>query len=43
VPAGDLVVKVLEEADPGVPAGVGPGRVARKLDEVDPVWDLNGT
>jgi hypothetical protein len=39
VAARDLRVQVLEEADPGMPALVGAGGVARELDEVDAVVD----
>ena len=37
MPPGDLRVEVLEQANAGVAARVGAGRVARELDEVDPV------
>ena len=43
VPVGDLVVEVFEQPDAGVAAGVRAGGVARELDEVDPVRDLDGT
>ena len=39
VAARDLRVEILEEADAGVAAAVGAGRVARELDEVEPVVD----
>jgi hypothetical protein len=39
VPAGDLGVEVLEEADACVSPGVRVGSVARELDEVEPVRD----
>jgi hypothetical protein len=39
VAAGDLRVQVLEEADAGMAAPVGAGRVARELDEVEAVVD----
>jgi hypothetical protein len=37
--ARDLVVEVLEQADPGMAALVGAGGVARELQEVEPVRD----
>jgi hypothetical protein len=39
VATGDLRVQVLEEADAGMAASVGSGRVARELDEIEPVVD----
>jgi hypothetical protein len=39
VAACDLRVQILEQADAGMAALVGAGRVARKLDEVDAVVD----
>ena len=39
MPACDLGVEVLEQADAGVPALVGAGGVARELEEVEPVGD----
>jgi len=39
VAAGDLRVEVLQQADPGMSAGVGAGGVAGELDEVEPVVD----
>jgi hypothetical protein len=39
VAAADLGVQILEQADAGMAAAVGAGRVARKLDEVEPVVD----
>jgi hypothetical protein len=39
VAACDLRVQILEEADAGMAALVGAGRVARELDEVDAVVD----
>jgi hypothetical protein len=39
VAAGDLLVEVLQEADPGVAAGVGIGPVRGELDEVEGVRD----
>jgi hypothetical protein len=39
VPPGDLGVEVFEEADAGVAALVGPGGVARQLEEVEAVRD----
>jgi hypothetical protein len=39
VPACDLGVEVLEQADVGVPALVGAGGVARELEEVEPMGD----
>jgi hypothetical protein len=39
VPAGDLRVEVLEQADPGVAATVGAGGVAGQLEEVEAVRD----
>jgi hypothetical protein len=43
VAARDLRVQVLEQADPGVAAPVGTGRVARELDEVEAVVDPEST
>jgi hypothetical protein len=37
--AGDLRVQILEQADAGVAALVGAGRVARELDEIEAVVD----
>ena len=37
--SGDLGVQILEQADAGVAALVGAGRVARELDEVQAVVD----
>ncbi len=37
--AGDLRVEVLQQPDPGMAAGVGARRVARELEEVEPVRD----
>ena len=42
VPAGDLLVQILEEADPCVAARVGVGAVRRELDEVEGVGDADG-
>ncbi len=42
VPAGDLRVQILEQADAGMAAAVGAGRVARKLDEVEPMVNPEG-
>jgi hypothetical protein len=39
VAPGDLRVEVLEQADAGMAALVGAGRVARELEEVEPVRD----
>jgi hypothetical protein len=39
VAAGDLRVQILEQADAGMAAAIGAGRVARKFDEVDPMVD----
>jgi hypothetical protein len=39
VAAGDLLVEVFQEADPGVAAGVGIGTVRGELDEVEGVRD----
>jgi hypothetical protein len=39
VAAGELLVEVLEQADPRVAAGVGVGPVARELDEVERMGD----
>jgi hypothetical protein len=40
--SGDLSVEVLEQPNPGVAALVGAGRVARELEEVEPVGDPKG-
>src|SRR3954451_16762333 len=40
--SGDLGVQVLEQPDTGMAALVGAGRVARELEEVDPVGDAKG-
>jgi hypothetical protein len=40
--AADLCVQILEQADAGVAALVGAGRVARELDEVEAVVDRQG-
>jgi hypothetical protein len=42
VAARDLRVQILEEADTGMAAPVGPGCVARELDEVEAVVDPEG-
>jgi hypothetical protein len=42
VAAGDLCVQILEEADAGMAALVGAGRVACELDEVEAVVDRQG-
>jgi hypothetical protein len=42
VPAGELGVKVFEQADAGVAARVRAGRVAGELEEVDAVRDVDG-
>jgi hypothetical protein len=39
VPAGDLGIEVFQQTDTGVAAGVGTRRVARELDEVEPMRD----
>ena len=41
--SADLGVQILEQADAGVAALVGAGRVARELDEVEAVMDRQGT
>jgi hypothetical protein len=43
VPACDLLVQILQEADAAVAAGADALPVARELDEVDPVRDLDRT
>ena len=40
--SGDLSVQVLEQPNTGMAALVGAGRVARELEEVDPVGDAKG-
>jgi hypothetical protein len=42
VASGDLRIQILEEADAGMAALIGPGRVARELDEVEAVVDRQG-
>jgi hypothetical protein len=42
VPAGNLAVEVLEQADPRVAAGICARGVARELDEVEAVLDREG-
>jgi hypothetical protein len=41
VAAGDLVVEILQQPDPRMPAGVAARGVARQLDEVDPMDDVD--
>ena len=42
MPAGELGVEILQQADPCMAALVGARRVAGELEEVEPVWDPEG-